>query len=555
MSSARTLAMRRVGMGLAGRSPRGHRDACAHLTDDVGCRVDAGCTFRLLIALRLCLSLSVQRLPVPLSRHLSALSRVARLHPLPTATPPLACTAQTNRALPMASNGRGSPSPAPLKRQSAKKPAFNVTSPALARLSTFAEYADRRHELLADIHDGLEDHVRKMEERARQALAHASAVAETCRAQETECLEYIEGLEDRVRDLHRAKRECAAELKALQTSTERSRQSLEKELHDLRKAVEETRRQQLLAQEGQQHYEMLCDAAKRRYELAEAYLKDFTAKVEFRFHEAVASLQVAAQERKRWADEQCALNEKRVRDAALQAEQSDFSAFLCRATEDVEETGAVKPAEQCAAAVEPKLMRDLKRDVVALAASVAARLQLIVEQQSAAEAGLDGLPPCITGEGCDSIYALCRAAARSTLEGNQESWKRDQQAACEAVSVSHATRTLSGLEVTVKDALLELCAAAASASSTPSAKAHACLHEPPTGAAAPLDISAANASVSSSASPPSPGKERPPIPVQASSLPGSSRRQSESVTFPERRLIEDFSWSTDAFATIFTPRK
>ncbi|AYU81519.1 hypothetical protein LdCL_310039500 [Leishmania donovani] len=469
--------------------------------------------------------------------------------------PHLACTPQANREMPMTLSGRGSPSPAPLRRQFAKKPAFNVTSPVLASLSTFAEYADRRHELLVDIHDGLEDDVRKMEERARQAVAHASAVTEACRAQETECLEYIERLEDNIRDLHRAKRECAAELKGLQTSTERSRQDLEKELHDLRQAVEETRRQKLLAQEEQQHYEMLRDAAKRHYELIEAYLEEFTAKVEFHFHEAVASLQATAQERKRWADEQRALNEKRVREAALGAEQSDFSAFLCRATEDAERTGAAKPAEQRAAAVEPQLMRDLERDVAALAASVAARLQLIVEQESAAEAGLERLPLRITDESCDLIYSLCRTAAQSTLEGDQESWKRDQRDSCEAASVSHATRALGTLEVTVKHALLDLCAAAASASSTPSAKCRACPHESPTGAAAPLHIRAANASASSSAPPSSAGKALPPTPVQAPSLPGSSRRQSESVTFPEHRLIDDFSCTTDAFATIFTPRK
>lgn len=469
--------------------------------------------------------------------------------------PHLACSAPMNTEMPMASNGRGLPSPAPLRRQSTKKLASNVTSPVLASLSTFAEYADRRHELLAGIHDGLEGHVREMEERARQAVAHASAVAEACRAQERECLEYIERLEDNIGDLHRAKRECAAELKALQTSTERGRQELEKELHDLRQAVEEARRQKLLAQEEQQHYEMLRDAAKRRYELIEAYLKDFTAKVEFRFHGAVASLQATAQEWKRWADEQCALDEKRVREAALEAEQSDFSALLCRATKDAERTGAAKPAEQCAAAVEPQLMRDVERDVAALAASVAARLQLIVEQQSAAEAGLDRLPPRITGEGCDSIHAFCRTAAESTLARDQENWKRDQRKSCGAASVSRATRALGTLEVTVKQALLDLCAAAASASSTPSTKGPACPHESSTGAAAPLHIRAANASVSSSAPPSSRGKALSPTPVKTSSSPGSSHRQSESVAFPERRLIDDFSCSTDAFATIFTPRK
>ncbi|GET91307.1 hypothetical protein, unknown function [Leishmania tarentolae] len=448
----------------------------------------------------------------------------------------------------MASSGGTPLFSAPLRQKRANKP-------VLESVRTFAEYVERRHELLAIIHDGLEDHVRKMEERASEAVAHSVAVSEACRAQEAECLEYIEELENRVRDLHRTKRECAEELKALQQSSETRRQELEKELHDLRQGIDEMRRQKLLAQEQQLHYEMLRDAAKHRYDMAEACLTDFTAKVEFRFQEAVTSLQAAVQERKRWADEECALNDKRVREAELLAEQSDFSAFLRRATEEAERTGAVNLEEGCAAAVEPQLMRNMERDIEELAASVAARLQVIVEQQSAAKAGLAEPPPHVTEEGPDSIHTLCRTAPQPPSEGYQESWRRDERGTGEAVPACHAVSTLGTVEVRVKHALRDLCEGAPLASSIQCAHDNVCLHESATRAAAPLHLSSANAAVASSAPSPSPHKELSPTSVRTSSLLGSSSRPRASATGPEHRLIDNYSWGADKFANIFTPRK
>ncbi|CAJ1033370.1 hypothetical protein Q4I30_006466 [Leishmania utingensis] len=455
----------------------------------------------------------------------------------------------------MASNGSSSPSPVPHRRQSAEKSALNVASRVLEATSTFAEYAERRHELLAAINDGLEDHVRIMEERAKQAVAHASAVAEASRAQETECLEYIEGLEVRIRSLQRTKRECAAELNAFRAALTTDRQGLEEELHDLHRAVAEARRQKLLAQEEQEHYDMLRDAAKQRYELAETHLENFTAKVEHRFQEAVASLQASVQERKRWADEQCALNEKRVHEASWRAEQSHFGDFPCDAPEEAVRASSVKFATPCAAVVEPTCMHQLERDVAALGASAASRLQLIVEQQNAAENRLDRPSLHITGEGCDSISALCHTSAQAVSEDENEIWKGKQRDAFDSVSTSDVICPLSASEVAVKHTLMEVCATAASASPTTSAKAPARPHESSSRAAAPLRIATATPSVSWSAPSPIPQKVLLSAPVRKSSLLESSPPQSARAVSPERRLIDDLPCSTDAFATVFTPRK
>ncbi|KAG5497161.1 hypothetical protein GH5_01698 [Leishmania sp. Ghana 2012 LV757] len=457
----------------------------------------------------------------------------------------------------MASNGNGSPSPALSGRPSAKSPSFDVTSPVLERVRTSAAYAERRQKLLADIRDGLEDHVRKMEGRARQAVAHASAVAQASRAQEAECLERVERLEDRIRGLQRTKREYAAELRAFQISSEAKREELEKKLDVLRRAVGEAQRQKLLAQEEQQHYERLRDAEKRRYELAEAQLKDFTANVEFRFQEAVASLQAAVQERKRWADEQCALNEKRIREASRRAEQTDVSPFLCRATESAEKSSVMECAASDVAVAVPKFPCDLELGVAVLAASAEARLQQTVEQQDAAEVPLEELPMHACGEGYTSIHTQSSTAAQSASEGNDESSIGGQRDALGTESASHVTRIFSPAEARVKHVLLDgVCATAASASSAPSAKAPARSHEPTTSAKAPHPIAAPASSVESNAPSESPRKELSPTPVPTPSLvPVSALRQSASVILPERKLIDDFSCSTDAFATIFTPRR
>ncbi|KAG5471524.1 hypothetical protein LSCM1_01617 [Leishmania martiniquensis] len=458
----------------------------------------------------------------------------------------------------MACNGGGSLSPAPRMRPSVEVPPFDVTSRVLESVSTFAEYAERRHELLTGIRDGLEDHVLKMEERARQAVARASAVAEASRAQEAECLAYVERLEDTIRGLQRTKKECAAALNAFQITSEEKRQELDREFDELRRAVEEARRQKLLAQEEQQHYELLRDAAKRRYERAEASLKEFTAKVELRFQEAVASLQASVQQRKRWADEQCARYEERVREASRRAEQNDSSTVVCMPTENAKRNAIVKCATSGTAVAVTKFARDLELDLAAPAASAAAQLQHIVGQQDTGEVQLEDLPMHTSGEGGGSIRALGCSAASSVSEGDGESeMGKGQREALEAVSLSGVTRTSSAAEARVGHALLDrVYAAAASASSAPKAKTPARPHESPTRVATPQPIAAALSPVRPTTSPRNSRQEVSPTSAETPSLvPVPTGRQSASVLRPERKLINDFSCSADAFAALFTSRR
>ncbi|KAG5496044.1 hypothetical protein JIQ42_02930 [Leishmania sp. Namibia] len=192
----------------------------------------------------------------------------------------------------------------------------------------------------------------------------------------------------------------------------------------------------------------------------------------------------------------------------------------------------------------PKFPRDLELGVAVLAASAGARLQQTVEQQDAAEVPLEELPMHACGEGYTSIHTQSSTAAQSASEGNDESSIGGQRDALGTESASRVTPIFRPAEARVKHALLDgVCARAASASSAPSAKT-------------PHPFAAAASSVKSNAPSESPPKELSPTPVQTPSLvPMSARRQSVSVILPERKLIDDFSCSADAFATIFTPRR
>ncbi|KAG5497742.1 hypothetical protein JKF63_04008 [Porcisia hertigi] len=453
----------------------------------------------------------------------------------------------------MASNGVGSLLPAPSGQQAARRPASNLTSPPLESVNSFAEYADRRHELLTDICNGLEDHVRQMEERAREAVAHASVVAEASRAQETECLEYIERLEDKICTLRRTKRLCVAECDAFCESAKLTRQDMERELEDLRRAVEEARRQKLLAQEEQHHYKMLCDAERHRYELITSHLKDFTAKVEFRFQETVASLQAAVQERKRWADEQCFLCERRVREATVQAEQSDFSAFLHPPTEMAEGRGSVKTAAPGTAEGVPKLVCVREQGVTPLAADAAARSQFMVDQRSAVAALTEAPRLNSNGDAYDLSRMLGCTVAQSVLEGGARTSKREQPDTLETLSAPPVLHASSATEE--KHTFLDAFERIDTESTNSNPRDTARPHEHQRKVVEPLHIIPVGSSLNSDAPLPSLQKDVPFTPVQVSSFLVSPRGEGKSARFPDCRLVNEFSCTADAFSAVSSARR
>lgn len=438
-------------------------------------------------------------------------------------------------------------SPCPRRRRTtACASASRAASPAPPLTDAFANYIERRRGLLSGIVDGLDEHVRRMEARARDAVAHASAVAAASREQEQECVAALLKLEERVSDLQRAKRTCAAELEEFQATAAATRRSLTQELTELRSSVAAARQEVAAAQEAQRHHAALREAEERRHALAEARLRGATAEVGARFQDAVAALQVEVEARKRWADAQCAMHERRVREAAMQAEQNEFSAFLHRATHDAEAQAASVPSGVGV----KELLHTWQREAEALATSAAARIGALVEQQRSAESEACNaqLPAAKLDRGCESR----RDAAD------------DRDAPRPASGASSLCAEASTKRATERHVPPAGPAAPPSPHSTRSTGVSATSPRSPADATAghtARHLQAATASVNDDAAPsPSPSRALLDTPLKVSAHPPSSaqsspRRHSDSPAFPERRLIQELHRSTDAFAAMSTPHK
>ncbi|KAK7197563.1 hypothetical protein NESM_000706500 [Novymonas esmeraldas] len=457
----------------------------------------------------------------------------------------------------MPSLRRASLSPSPRRQRTA-------TAPSLAPEEgggSYAEYAERRDALLQSIRGGLDDHVRDMEGRAREAVAHAAAVAQTSRAQAAECLDYVGRLENQIAALQQSRRTCEAELHAAQTSAAETRRALEEELTSLRQSVEEARQQARLAHEEQERCRLLREAEERRHAVAETHLRDFTATVELRFRRAVDTLESEVRERKQWADQQCALYERCVREAAWRAEQSERSHGALHYTEAMARAraAAVPTARESAAKGVPSL-RGWEGDD---AASAAARRRCTGSQTGAAQ--LQKCARCSPSATASSASTATSPpppplAAQPECRRLWESESDDCRPATAAPPVSN-TRASSAAEATVRHTLCSAAASDDTATPLPCRLvavdgvprlADDTVHFPDATAAP-----AAAAAAAAAAAPPSPTPRADDSLLRSTGTPlcRVPVRRSASPPFPDRRLILDVSCSTDAFATISTPRR
>ncbi|KPA74568.1 hypothetical protein ABB37_09206 [Leptomonas pyrrhocoris] len=252
---------------------------------------------------------------------------------------------------------------------------------------TYAEYLERRSGLVSAIQDELDEHTLLMEERARQAVAHAAAVIQSSRNQEKECLAYLNRLEDKIQALQQTRRTAAAELTEFQQSAAGTRQQLEKELHELRQKVQQERTAYSTAQTALQEHQHSRraeeDEAERRCrESAEQQLQAQIASVENRFQQAVAVLQAQVRERKAWADAQCAMCEEQVRMAIRRADAAEFSIFI-RQPPEVSESAASPPVCTTSTSTVTREMGDLEREMEELLSAADTRIAAATTERQA----------------------------------------------------------------------------------------------------------------------------------------------------------------------------
>lgn len=260
---------------------------------------------------------------------------------------------------------------------------------------TYAEYLELRRGLVSLIRDELDEHTILMEERAKQAVTHAAAVIQSSRHQERECLDKVERLQERVQTLQQARRTAAAELRAFQQSAAATRQQLEDELQLLVRKVEAAREDFLMVQRQRTE---ICDEARRSHEVAEQQLQAMTAAVEARFQHTVLTLQAQVRERKAWADGQCALHERRVREAEARADAAESGLTLHPALEAAEAAAAARASllhETGTAFCVEGHMQDLEREMEGLVSAAGARMEAILAEQHTAEVTLRVLKDCV----------------------------------------------------------------------------------------------------------------------------------------------------------------
>ncbi|KPI84359.1 hypothetical protein ABL78_6588 [Leptomonas seymouri] len=177
---------------------------------------------------------------------------------------------------------------------------------------TYAEYLECRRGLVSAILDEQDEHALQMEERARQAVARAAAIIQSSHSQEKERLDYLHQLEGRIQALQQARRTAAAELDDFQQSAAETRQRLVMELDEVQQRTKRARAGWSAVQTALQQHRVKerateSGAAQRCGEAAEQQLQSQVTAVEARFQQAVAVLQAQVQERKVWADAQCAM--------------------------------------------------------------------------------------------------------------------------------------------------------------------------------------------------------------------------------------------------------
>lgn len=261
---------------------------------------------------------------------------------------------------------------------------------------TYAEYVERRRGLVAAITDELDDHALQMEARSRQAVTHAAAVIQSSQAQEKACLDRLDRLHDRVASLQQARHTAAAALKEFQQSTAATRQQLENELQELQLKVDVARKElsavrTTIAQQQQQQEEE-SNAARRRYEAAvEQQLQTLKATVEARFQRAVAALQAQVQERKAWADAQCALCEERVREATRRAEAAELSSSTRHASSEARTAAAAAATCSASTPVVEWQMRELEAEMEERVRSAGVHREATMTEQQTAKTTLKGL--------------------------------------------------------------------------------------------------------------------------------------------------------------------